>query len=341
MVQDRQHELFQGLRDQPEVTTATSPIHRFIVSSRPYAAVAHPARAQAPNTATVVVLSSTDWRHRQGCEGLDDQLRRASGAGRRRAPTAGPTIAGAVVDGRLLGPGCPNTDSTADDGTTSRWSPGKPRRACEHSSAGEKSEVTVYGRKEGVRADAQIGQSLDSATIDETPILGRKVSESAGVQRGFPHRGRAPATCSSTRRSSSRAAAAAARRRSCSTAASNDEGWGRQTMMATRADRRDAGNDGALQRVLGGVRLDRRSRDEHRNQVRRQPAARRRRCFWADRRLAGEDNFAPRVSARRRSRPASRRRRCRPSIPRTCRTHSARCPVHSGRRSSRTRRSSS
>src|SRR6476659_8078555 len=40
----------------------------------------------------------------------------------------------------------------------------------------EKTEVTVYGTAEGVRADAQIGRRLDSPTIDETPILGRKVS---------------------------------------------------------------------------------------------------------------------------------------------------------------------
>ncbi|MGH9140671.1 MAG: carboxypeptidase-like regulatory domain-containing protein, partial [Vicinamibacterales bacterium] len=40
----------------------------------------------------------------------------------------------------------------------------------------EKSEVTVYGTAAGVRADPQIGRRLDSATADETPILGRKIS---------------------------------------------------------------------------------------------------------------------------------------------------------------------
>src|SRR5215471_3598476 len=38
------------------------------------------------------------------------------------------------------------------------------------------SEVTVYGTVEGVRADAQIGRQFDSAQIDKTPILGRKLS---------------------------------------------------------------------------------------------------------------------------------------------------------------------
>ena len=41
---------------------------------------------------------------------------------------------------------------------------------------GGQSEVTVYGTTEGVRADAQIGRRLDSEQIDETPILGRKLT---------------------------------------------------------------------------------------------------------------------------------------------------------------------
>ena len=40
----------------------------------------------------------------------------------------------------------------------------------------EKSEVTVYGTNSGVRADAQIGGRIDSQTVDETPILGRKIT---------------------------------------------------------------------------------------------------------------------------------------------------------------------
>ena len=40
----------------------------------------------------------------------------------------------------------------------------------------EQAEVTVYGTTAGVRADAQIGRRLDSPQIDETPILGRKIS---------------------------------------------------------------------------------------------------------------------------------------------------------------------
>src|ERR1043166_9316563 len=39
-----------------------------------------------------------------------------------------------------------------------------------------KVEVTVFGTPEGVRADPQIGRRLDSSQVDETPILGRKVT---------------------------------------------------------------------------------------------------------------------------------------------------------------------
>ncbi len=40
----------------------------------------------------------------------------------------------------------------------------------------EKAEVTIYGTADGVRANPQIGLPLDSPRIDETPILGRKVT---------------------------------------------------------------------------------------------------------------------------------------------------------------------
>ena len=37
-------------------------------------------------------------------------------------------------------------------------------------------EVAVFGTAEGVRSDPQIGRRLESKQIDETPILGRKIS---------------------------------------------------------------------------------------------------------------------------------------------------------------------
>jgi hypothetical protein len=42
--------------------------------------------------------------------------------------------------------------------------------------SGAKNEVTVFGTAEGVRADPIIGTRLDGRQIDETPVLGRKVT---------------------------------------------------------------------------------------------------------------------------------------------------------------------
>jgi hypothetical protein len=43
--------------------------------------------------------------------------------------------------------------------------------------AGQQSEVTVFGTTEGVRSDsAQLGTRLGPAIIDETPVLGRKMT---------------------------------------------------------------------------------------------------------------------------------------------------------------------
>src|SRR5205085_4417295 len=37
-------------------------------------------------------------------------------------------------------------------------------------------EITVYGTADGVRNDPQIGRSIDSATMEQTPVLGRKLT---------------------------------------------------------------------------------------------------------------------------------------------------------------------
>jgi len=96
----------------------------------------------------------------------------------------------------------------------------------------EKAEVTVYGTNDGVRADAQIGVRLDSATIDETPILGRKVTTLPLLNSSF-RQGKGTGdlfvnatyfiTGSGSRRTTTYML----------DGASNDEGWGRQTMLTT------------------------------------------------------------------------------------------------------------
>jgi hypothetical protein len=60
--------------------------------------------------------------------------------------------------------------------------------------SGGKTDVTVYGTTQGVRGDAQIGRRLDTETIDETPILGRKVT-TLPLFNSASGKVRAPAIC--------------------------------------------------------------------------------------------------------------------------------------------------
>jgi len=98
--------------------------------------------------------------------------------------------------------------------------------------SGGKTEVVVYGTTQGVRADAQIGVRLDSATIDETPIPGRKATTLPLFNSAF-RQGKGTgdlfvnATYFITGGGSRRTTTFML------DGASNDEGWGRQTMLAT------------------------------------------------------------------------------------------------------------
>jgi carboxypeptidase family protein/TonB-dependent receptor-like protein len=98
--------------------------------------------------------------------------------------------------------------------------------------SGGKSEVTVYGTNQGVRADPQIGQRTDGTAIGETPILGRKVGNLPLFNSAF-RQGKGTGdlfvntpyfiTASGSRRTTT----------FMLDGASNDEGWGRQTSLAT------------------------------------------------------------------------------------------------------------
>ena len=98
--------------------------------------------------------------------------------------------------------------------------------------SGGKSEVTVYGTTEGVRADAQIGRRLDSPQIDETPILGRKATTLPLLNSAFRQ---AKGTGDLFVNETYFVTGAGSRRTTTSTldGANNDEGWGRQTVIAT------------------------------------------------------------------------------------------------------------
>ncbi len=96
----------------------------------------------------------------------------------------------------------------------------------------EKSEATVYGTAEGVRADAQIGRSIDASQLDETPILGRKLSAVPLLNSAFRQ---AKGTGDLFVNQIYVATGAGSRRTTTTTldGANNDEAWGRQTMIAT------------------------------------------------------------------------------------------------------------
>jgi Carboxypeptidase regulatory-like domain/TonB dependent receptor-like, beta-barrel len=96
----------------------------------------------------------------------------------------------------------------------------------------EQTEVTVYGTTEGVRADPQIGQRLDSPLINETPILGRKITTLPLLNSAFRQaKGTGDLFVNATY-----FVTGVGGRRSTTVlldGGNDDEGWGRQTATAT------------------------------------------------------------------------------------------------------------
>ena len=92
--------------------------------------------------------------------------------------------------------------------------------------------ITVIGTTEGVRTDPIIGRSLESKQIDETPILGRKFSTVPLLNSAFRQaKGTGDLFVNQTY-----VVTGVGGRRQTTTlldGASDDEGWGRQTAIAT------------------------------------------------------------------------------------------------------------
>ncbi len=98
--------------------------------------------------------------------------------------------------------------------------------------SGGQSEVTVYGTTEGVRTNPQIGVPLRTDQINETPILGRKTSTLPLLNSAFRQgKGTGDLFVNQTYFITG----VGSRRATTFTldGASNDEGWGRQTQIAT------------------------------------------------------------------------------------------------------------
>ncbi|HEV8121220.1 MAG TPA: TonB-dependent receptor [Candidatus Polarisedimenticolia bacterium] len=98
--------------------------------------------------------------------------------------------------------------------------------------AGAQSEITVFGTAEGVRADAQLGLRLEDNQIEELPILGRKVSNLPLMNSAFRQgKGTGDLFVNTTYF----VTGVGSRRATTFTidGGTNDEGWGRQTVVAT------------------------------------------------------------------------------------------------------------
>jgi hypothetical protein len=95
-----------------------------------------------------------------------------------------------------------------------------------------KAEVTVYGTAEGVHSNPQIGLPLNSPQIDETPILGRKVTTLPLLNSSFRQ---AKGTGDLFVNSTYFVTGVGGRRQTTVMldGANNDEAWGRQTAIAT------------------------------------------------------------------------------------------------------------
>jgi Carboxypeptidase regulatory-like domain/TonB dependent receptor len=196
-------------------------------------ALAVPAFAQSPNTATLVV-AVVDQTGGIVSDAKVTVVNSATGASREAASGADGSTAIAALS--LTGT---YTISVAKAGFTAEDVKDLTLRAGETATvkvklvaSGGRTEVTVYGTTQGVRADPQIGRRLDDSIIDETPILGRKVTTLPLLNASFRQ---AKGTGDLFVNATYFVTGAGGRRQATVTldGANNDEGWGRQTMIAT------------------------------------------------------------------------------------------------------------
>ena len=220
--------------------------------------VAAPAAAQTPNTAAIVV-TVVDQLGGVVPDAKVSVVNSATGAARD-------VVSG--VNGSATVGALPLTGhykvSVTKAGFVSEDVPDLTLRAGETATVkvklvatGGTSEVTVYGTTEGVRADAQIGRRLDSRDRSTKRRSSAARSRRCRSSTRRSARARARATSSSTRPTSSPASGSRRTTTYMLDGASNDEGWGRQTMLATVPVGAVQEVVGAVERVLGRVRLDR------------------------------------------------------------------------------------
>lgn len=198
-----------------------------------FALVAAPAAAQSPNTATlIVVVVDQNGAVVQGAK--VSAVNNATGAARVAVSDGdgGVTISGLSLTGTY-------TVGVSKEGFGVEEAKGVTLRAGETATlrvklvvGSQRAEVTVFGTAEGVRADPQLGRRLDPTLIDETPILGRKVSTLPLLNSAFrPAKGTGDLFVNQTYF----VTGVGGRRQNTVTldGANDDEAWGRQTAVAT------------------------------------------------------------------------------------------------------------
>jgi carboxypeptidase family protein len=146
--------------------------------------VAVPAAAQSPNTATIVVVVTDQ----SGSVVKDAKVSVVNNqTGGMREASSGSDGTATVAALSLTGV---HTVTVAKQGFRTEDVRDITLRAGETATlrvkllvGAEKSEVTVYGTTEGVRADPQVGRRLNSQEIDVTPLLGRNHVPAAPQRR--------------------------------------------------------------------------------------------------------------------------------------------------------------
>ncbi|HEV7798226.1 MAG TPA: carboxypeptidase-like regulatory domain-containing protein, partial [Pyrinomonadaceae bacterium] len=198
-----------------------------------FAFVASPVAAQSPNTATMIV-SVVDQTGAVVKDAKVSTVNTATGAVREvsSGSDGSVTISGLSLTGTY-------TLTVSREGFGSEERKDITLRSGETATlkvtllpGSEKAEVTVFGTTDGVRADAQIGRRLDSQQIDETPILGRKSTTLPLLNSAFRQgKGTGDLFVNATYFITG----VGSRRATTFTldGANNDEGWGRQTAIAT------------------------------------------------------------------------------------------------------------
>ena len=218
------------MSDPRIIARRTAPFFTLLLTA---ALFAHAALAQSPNTASMIVFV-VDQNGAVVRDAKVSVVNNATGDA-REAVSGG--------EGSVTLPALPLTGdytvSVSKEGFGTEELRGVTLRAGETAtvrvklSVGSQSaEVTVYGTTEGVRADPQIGRRLDGPQIDETPILGRKVTSLPLLNAAFRQ---AKGTGDLFVNATYFVTGVGGRRQTTVLldGANNDEGWGRQTAIAT------------------------------------------------------------------------------------------------------------